>query len=716
MNNSNYFTIKPAGRHILTIGRDLIQDQYAAVVELIKNAYDADAANVNIRFETSKQKDAMTIIIEDNGHGMSRDTVINKWLVPSTDDKIKRRVSPKGRIMQGRKGVGRYAASILGKTLSIETTNTIGETTTLKIKWSEFEEAQYLEDVKILVETSASNKSAGTKLTIEGNKDHIASWSEAQIKKLRFELKKLIPPIQTQVSEDFTINLTFKNFISEDIDEIVEPYPIFQLYDYSISGEVDENGKGRLVFRNQRAKNIADELINFDRKKPTGCGKLIFDIRVYDRERDAIELLIKRGLKDEKGNYVGKTQARQLLNQYNGLGVYRNGFRIRPLGDPDFDWLKLNEQRIQNPSLRISSNQVIGYVQIQSEEFSKLEEKSARDGLKENSAYEDLKKITTSIISELESRRFEYRKRTGLSRKAIQIERNLERLFAFDDVKQGVRRKLDAIGVDITTTNEIVDIITQKEEENNRIAEDIRSAVAIYQGQATLGKIINVVLHEGRQPLNFFTNQIPILNFWAEEIKKNYDPDILNEITNITEGIGVNAKTLVRLFGRLDPLAAGDRGAKKRFNLLRSLQTSFHVFEEVFIQRGITFTIDCPKDLYFEGWEDDIYTILTNLVDNSIFWMQEKSSTKKKIDIIVHSQNNVLDYIDYRDTGPGIEPIFIESEVIFEPHFTTKPGGSGIGLAIAGEAAQRNGFDLKAFQSDDGAYFRLQTKREEDDE
>jgi signal transduction histidine kinase len=72
----------------------------------------------------------------------------------------------------------------------------------------------------------------------------------------------------------------------------------------------------------------------------------------------------------------------------------------------------------------------------------------------------------------------------------------------------------------------------------------------------------------------------------------------------------------------------------------------------------------------------------------------------------------VLQYIDYRDTGPGIEDHLIESEVIFEPDFSTKPEGTGLGLAIAGEAATRNGLELKAFASDTGAYFRLQPKEE----
>ena len=103
----------------------------------------------------------------------------------------------------------------------------------------------------------------------------------------------------------------------------------------------------------QKARNTVDEVISFNLGEPTGCGDLIFDIRVYDREKESIEQLIHRGLKDNNGNYVGKLLARQILNDSNGIGVYRNGFRIRPLGDPEFDWLKLNEKRIQKPAQKL---------------------------------------------------------------------------------------------------------------------------------------------------------------------------------------------------------------------------------------------------------------------------------------------------------------------------------------------------------------------------
>ncbi len=716
--NDNTHHIRPAGRHILTIGSDLIQDQYAAVVELVKNAYDADSPDVEVVFRVLEGRKNLEISISDRGHGMSRNTVINKWLVPSTDDKLKRKLSPRGRVMQGRKGIGRYAASILGESLFLQTVTPDEEKTEVLVNWKDFEEAEFLSDVEILVNTTKSSQVPGTTLTITGGKKYLSEWDESQITKLKFELRKLIPAINPELfpdfkEEEFEVFLHFINFFKGQksrISEQIKPYPIIQLYDYRISGTIDVSGKGLLSYRNQRARNTIDEDIEMDLHQKTGCGELTFDIRVYDREADAIEHLIKRGLKDEHGDYVGKLQARQLLNDYNGIGVYRNGFRIRPMGDPDFDWLKLNMKRIQNPSQKIGSNQVIGFVLIQPEEVSGLIDKSARDGLRENQAYRQLIDITNKVINELETRRFEYRRKAGLSRTAVKIERELEKLFVFDDLKKGIHKKLIKSGLPKKTADEVVKIITKKEEQNNKIADNIRQVVAVYQGQATLGKIINVILHEGRRPLNFFKNQIPNLNFWVQELITNRDPEVLNELIPIASEFGENANVLVELFSRIDPLAAAKRGPKKDFKMLDVLNGSFQVFEGELLKNGITFQVICPKDLVFTGWRQDFYVIMANLIDNSIYWIGDKKSKIKKIEVTVSESAGNLSYIDYRDTGPGIESHLIESEVIFEPEFSTKPEGTGLGLAIAGEAASRNGLELEAFASDTGAYFRLQPK------
>lgn len=714
MKTDTTYTIRPAGRHIFTIGRDLIQDNYAAVVELVKNAYDADSPDVNIEFSASADGSGYTVVISDHGHGMSREDVINKWMVPSTLDKRERGRSPQGRKLQGSKGVGRYAASVLGTDLFLQTVTPEGEKTTVYLEWRDFESAQYLDDVEILVETERVSARQGTRLTMKGNAEHFSQWDQKRFENLRFELRKLKSPASTAVSNDeFRINLTIQGFPGGgDIKETIEPYPLFDLFDYKITGDVNADGKGTLTYSSKKARNTVEETFLFDFENPTGCGKLEIDIRVYDRDKESIDFLIRRGLKDEFDNYVGKLQARQLLNKYNGIGVYRNGFRIRPLGDPGFDWLDLNKRRVNNPTLRISSNQVIGYVQIQSEDESGLSEKSARDGLEENADFDRLKEVTTKVITELEQRRYEYRRKAGLSRPAIKVERELEKLFSSDELKQSIQTQLTKGKVDKTTADGIIEIISQNAEHRNEVIDKIRQTVAIYQGQATLGKIVDVILHEGRQPLHYFRNRIPQIRRWVNSFRKDRDSSKLEKLLSIVDGLGQNADVFVKLFSRLDPLAAGKRSARKPLELKKTIEGALSVFESKMKSHNISAEVIGPDDFTFPCWLQDIHAIFTNLVDNSVYWICEKKVPTRKITIELSTDGHSLRHIDYRDTGPGIEPDLIESEVIFEPGFSTKPDGTGLGLAISGEAAERNGLKLKVLESNEGAHFILQLRTE----
>ena len=167
-----------------------------------------------------------SIVIADHGHGMSREDVVNKWMVPSTQDKhMPRRKSPSGRTMQGSKGVGRYAASILGTDLLLETVNGAGEKTTAHFVWKDFESAEYLDDVPIRVETAEVSEPPGTRLTINGDDEFLAGWDQKGFEKLQFELKKLKSPVSTVFGDDeFHINLKVTGFPGVvDIDEVVDP-------------------------------------------------------------------------------------------------------------------------------------------------------------------------------------------------------------------------------------------------------------------------------------------------------------------------------------------------------------------------------------------------------------------------------------------------------------------------------------------------------------
>lgn len=721
LTEKNAFSIRPAGRHILTIGRDLIQDPYAAVVELVKNAFDADSKSVDVEFVGDNANQTYHIVIADHGHGMSRDDVIQRWMVPSTTDKLKRKTSPKGRILQGRKGVGRFAASILGNDLLLETATKSAEKTSVFVDWDLFEKSDFLDEVELLIETKESDQKPGTKLTISGKSAGYKDWDEAQFWKLKYELRKLIPPAAAVSGlklkqEKFDISLTVKGFEGvHDTYEVIEPFPILDFYDYKISGFLDEHGVGELRYSTQKIETVSDEVIkiDFSRLMQPSCGQLEFDIRVYDRDADDIDQLIKRGLKDKEGHYLGRLEARQLLNLNNGVGVFRNGFRIRPLGDAKFDWLELDKARVQNPSARIGSNQVIGFVHISSEENSNLIEKSARDGLRENAAYTRLIELSQMVIRELEKRRFSLRRSFDLGKPRTKVEAEIRELFSDDHVQKDIAKRLSLAGITGDVIQEVSEILDKDRQRKNKAADNIRQTVAVYQGQATLGKIINVVLHEGRRPLNYFKNQLPNLEYWKEQFSAEPDQKNLQKVISIVQGFGQNAEFFVGLFSRLDPLASGKRAGKKKFRLKREIEGVFEVFSNSISAKRVKVEIIGPENFELIGWQQDIYAIFTNLVDNSLFWLEEKNSPSRKIEIRFEVENDKLAFIDYRDSGPGIDESLIESEVIFDPEFSTKIEGTGLGLAIAGEAASRNDLELKVLKSDEGAYFRMQAKEED---
>jgi len=732
------YKIRPAGRHIFTIGRDLIKDKYAAIVELVKNAYDADSPTCTISlfpWEKTIEKDneeiiekGIKVIVKDEGHGMTFDTVTEKWMVPSTDDKLKRNKSPKGRLMQGKKGIGRYSASIIGDDLVLETIDENGNLSTLYLIWKDFQNAKYLQDVDVLIENFRTNRPSGTEIIIVGDENHLNEWNEKQLRNLKSELKKLIPPIDRTIhrveddTDNFNIILELGNFPYEkfsNVKEVIEPYPLLDLYDYRISGTVSSEGIATLTFENKRTKDKPEQIepfkIELNKKESKNfesfCGNVNFDFRVFDRDPSSIDALIERGLKDPvTGDSVGKREARIILDTHNGIGVYRQGFRIRPLGDAGYDWLLLDKERVQNPSLKIGSDQIIGFIHIEQEEKSGLEEKSARDGLKETAEYFGLMEISKQVLSKLETRRFNFRKKIGLGRSKRNINDKIEGLYNFKDLQQKINKELDTLGVEKKKREKINKLISAKEEKNNKIADELKQIIALYQGQATVGKIVNVILHEGRKPLGYFKNQIPLITEWNKELLNKFDKELLAKVIDRLSVIKEQGEIFSKLFEKLDPLSAKKRSKKKDFYIREVIENVTDVFVSEINSQNIQVKIDCDINQMIFGWKEDYYIILTNLVDNSIYWLQNSDKPTKEISFKVYEDDELI-VIEYRDNGVGIEKEFIESEIIFEPEFSNKTGGgTGLGLAIAGEAIDRNNGELKAIHSENGAFFKIETK------
>lgn len=720
--NEISYKIRPAARLIYTIGSDLIGDAYAAVVELVKNSYDADASFVNIQFDysTIESSPALIISIEDNGHGMSFDTVINKWLVPATDDKLKRKESPiRKRLLQGRKGIGRFAAAILGQEMTLLSIDENGEKSTAVIDWRIFNTQEFLDTIEVLVERDETEQKPGTFIKIIAKDEQgdlkISTWDKDSIDNLINELRKLISPFKNFDEDKFNINLSFINCpIDEYNDRVfdIETYPIIELYDYRVSGTIDSIGKAELLFENNVDKTKQKEIISTQYELENGgkyCGLLIIDFRVFDREPEAIENLINKGLVDPvTEKYAGKNEAKAMLNQVYGVNIYKNLFRIRPYGNGGIDWLDLDKDRIQNFTLKISNNQIVGFITIQPEEYSNLEEKSARDGLKENEYYFGLKELSQKALRELELRRLIYRERSLKSRKGrTTIQDSMKNLFSFSELSSNIESRLLQFNVGKDKISEIKTILKKAEESKSGLLNEIQKTIAIYQGQATLGKIVSFILHEGRKPIQYFNTETNVIERYIRHYQATKDEESLKELDESINGFRRNSKLISDLFKRVNPLASQRRQNRKDFNIFSIISNSAQIFRESLRESNIKLTINCENTLNIYGWEEDLFTAMTNLFENSIYWLNLSNQNTKEIKVDVLDSTEAV-IINYKDNGPGLTEKEIETDIIFEPGYSKKRNGTGLGLAIAGEAIQRLGGKLIARNSITGVHFQME--------
>ena len=353
---------RPRARIIKTIGEELISNDRVAIVELVKNSYDADAKKVTITFNLPFKKDYGSIEIKDDGSGMNLRTVKEGWMEPATIIKktSENRRSRKGRKLLGEKGIGRFASAKLCKELVMTTKTKNDDEVYASFNWDDFNYYEkYLDEVEcsLKVRKEGEIKKQGTSLLL--NKLN-SKWDEKKLKELKIFLSRLINPFETKI-KNFEIELTLpKQF--EALSGPISPPKILSQSNYRIKGSVNKDGKLNCVYesRNGDKKEIVKDLII---KKPEEnahkpfCGQFKFEFRVWNREPlDLKELSTQTGstVKDIKRD----------LDAAAGISIYRDSFRVLPYGELKNDWLELDIRRVKNPAKNLSKNQIVGYVSI----------------------------------------------------------------------------------------------------------------------------------------------------------------------------------------------------------------------------------------------------------------------------------------------------------------------------------------------------------------
>ena len=714
----SYF--EPTGRLIMSIGKDLIKDLPAALVELVKNSYDADASYVEITY--IKNEDGLNIIVEDDGHGMSQETVLNAWMVPSTDYKLKKKNSPKGRVYQGRKGIGRYAVSLLGNKLKLITTRD-GMETTACFDWDEFNSEKKLSDIPIFITTSETTNNSGTKLIItnEFGNNLADEINEIDAQKVEKELSKLLSNIK-----DFKIIVSYKKFYSDDKKNIcnkeISQLEFNEAWHYKLSGEIHADFNYELKYSNFYTKEEKEFKGSFIKELPKNsvpCGGISIDYRVYDKDPSGIEVIMNF-INGNQNTNLSKTEIRNMLIDKSGISIFRNDFRIRPYGDKGFDWLNLDSKRVQNPSMAIGSEQINGKISIESEEISGLKEKSARDGLYENSNFYTLQRIADLSLSLLEKERFKYRQKATKKKPEA-----IDKLFDFSHINQKMEKAVEKAYKNLMKspekTDEHITILNQEltkeiknlEKEKETEFLEVKETIAIYQKHTTLGNVISVVLHEGRKPLSWYTNRIPTIKEYLDNLYRceELGTSSYNNLSNQMKKLSDEAMRMSNFFKRLDPLSSNKRGKCKKTSVQKQINGVIELFGEIAKDKDIEIQYNSVEELYTNIIEEDLYMALTNIVENAMFWVEFSSEQLKSIEIMSYGDDDKI-YIEILDNGPGISKEDLEDDILFTPGYSgkkrvTEDNGTGLGLAITGEAIQRNNGKLEVIESIKGACFRI---------
>jgi signal transduction histidine kinase len=647
-------TLRPRARLIGLIGEDLISDEAVAVVELVKNAYDADASWVSVRFLNAADR----LIVEDDGHGMDLDTVLETWFEPGTLSKKRTERSPRGRIYQGAKGIGRFASARLARSLYLESrTDPASVGITVLFDWGAFDDESFLDQVEVAWEERQTlDLQRGTRLTLDNLRKQ---WTNEDYGDLHSRLSRLISPFEEVT--DFIIELHVPGH--PELSGEVQAPPLLAQPRYQLNGAVDAKGvfDGTLRYEGSIVREFERRKLGGTGEVPA-CGSFVTEIRAWDRDREGLDPLATR-------LNQSIMEVRRILNDYSGVSIYRDGFRVYPYGQRGNDWLNLDNRSRQNPVQNLANNQIVAAIKISRDTNPELRDRSTREGLVLNESYRALQIWFIEVLKEVESYRYRVRPRR-------QKDTSREPLFEAFDIRDTVSQARTALGAN----HEVSALITQMERQVTEGVDRVQEVFSRLLMSAGLGQMVDIVIHEIGAPIGKINRQVEVLE---RKVRASQDAKLVQTVVPMLTSIKGWLEQVHTLRQRLDPQTAGRRGRATSFNVRDEVEDTFHLYDALLSGQHIDWHIDGTSDpVQVFMARSALSQVLANIVDNAIYWLIR--SKGRGHGGAIRATIEQLDggfTVTVSDDGPGV-PEEDRSE-IFEPYFSRKPNGIGLGLYIA---------------------------------
>lgn len=389
------------------LGSELITDDEVAIFELVKNSFDASAKNVDVFFCDG------SIVIADDGEGMTMEDVRTKWLFVGYSAKREqnrgddfRDVIEARRHFAGSKGVGRLSSDRLGKLVTLQTrarNEVSGSVHRIDVDWSLFDEDHHKRFEEIRVGYDDTTKSFevperirkikhGTVITINQTR---RIWDRGSILRLKTALSKLINPFGASV-DGFKIRIVApqEDGADEEVSSSAEAQGRAPLPGEVVNGEV-----GNFIFSTLQEKTTFITVAISQggqhlESSLTDRGELIYKIR----EPNPYLKLKSSSFRCELYflNHSAKSTFTRRMGvpsvSFGSVFIFRNGFRVFPVGEEGDDWFKMDRRKSQGYARYLGTRDVIGRIDVEGSEDDFKEASSRNTGLIETEAVDELRR------------------------------------------------------------------------------------------------------------------------------------------------------------------------------------------------------------------------------------------------------------------------------------------------------------------------------------
>lgn len=653
------------------LGEELNPSLDKGVLELVKNAFDADATECRVELQNTDGSGG-TVVVNDNGDGMTVDDITNGWLVLGRSTKTQQKRTRLGRIPAGSKGLGRLAALRMGKRALMTTCPRCDQDNEhgLLLDWEEFDTADLVDDVELIVETARrkNGRIPGTEIRIE---DLRMSFSRMSVKRLARELILLADPFGDD-PQGFRPELLASEY--EDLEALVRAR-YFRDAEYHLRAKVDIDGRANAHVKDWKGEDLFEarheEIATRKHGSAYGCPPATFDLWVFILNQETFST---------RTSTVG--DVRGWLSEFGGVHFYYNGLRVSPYGNPGDDWLEMNLRRVRSPEERPGTNTSIGRLDV-TDRGNRLIQKTDRSGFIEGESFIELHSFAQDAMEWMADRRMEEaekrrsRERVSAPKRAGKAKRSMEVAIASAPAE---------------TRKAIESAFASYESSRDREVDLLQKEIQLYRTLSTAGITAATFAHESSgNPIKVISQSIDAISRRAEkQLGEAYNTSLRHPV----EGIRRAVKSLSVLGTATLKLLDHEKRRVSRVDLSELIQDVLNTYDPFLQGRDVKTRVALGVGRpYLRGSEAAVESIITNLLNNCLAAFETGGTHDRVVRISTVVSDNRW-RLKVEDNGPGIEGI--RKADIWLPGRTTRKNGTGLGLTIVRDAAKDLGGDVEA--------------------